>query len=99
MNEIEKYLNELENGRIGGWLQDRVVVKNDGFYLFENTDAQGGSYCSREAFLSKDFKNGYCYNFQRGRGGDQGKISSEIKSVDIIKEIIYEKVLKLGVVK
>ena len=88
-------LKNLSNGRYGRFLGDRIVKKEEGFYFFGYTNAQNGSYCSEEVFLSSDFATGYYYLFQRGRGGEQGKKRGEIKSLKLIQEKIIMELEKI----
>ena len=91
---MEKFKN-LKNGRYGRFLGDRVVKKDEGFYFYGYTNAQNGSYCNEEVFLSTDLTRGYYYLFQRGRGGEQGNKSGEIKSLKLIQEKIKEELEKI----
>ena len=92
-------LKNLSNGRYGRFLGDRIIKNEKGIFFYGYVDAQNGSYCNEEVFLSTDLTRG-CYElFQRGRGGEQGNKRGEIKSLNLIKEKLVEELIRLEVIK
>jgi len=96
---VEKILMELPNGKYGRFLSDRVIKNEKGIFFYGYVNAQNGSYCNEEVFLSSDLTNGSYELFQRGRGGEQGNKRGEIKSLNLIKEKLVEELIRLEVIK
>lgn len=66
----------------------KFIKREDGVYGYERVDAQNGSYCAAEYFVSNTLKSGYIRRFQRGRGGEQGRMYHENTNTDTIISVI-----------
>ena len=66
----------------------KFIKREDGVYGYERVDAQNGSYCAAEYFISNTLKSGYIRRFQRGRGGEQGRMYHDNQNTDTVIRII-----------
>lgn len=62
----------------------KFIKREDGVYGYERVDAQNGSYCAAEYFISNTLKSGYIRRFQRGRGGEQGRMYHNNENVNTV---------------
>lgn len=66
----------------------KFIKREDGVYGYERVDAQNGSYCAAEYFISNTLKSGYIRRFQRGRGGEQGRMYHNNENVNTVISIL-----------